>query len=319
MRSCSTGRGIVVHNRLGLRLALVTLAFVVGQASTGHATTFSDLYVFGASQSDTGNNGPIDASPVLPASFGYDPDRWTNAGGTMWVETLAAGLGLASATVASSDGGNNYAVGGNRADQVVSEQIPAFSAAVGGSAPSTALYVVWSGGNDFLQGQSAASTVTDVTDIILGLSGLGAENFLVLNMPDFSPLAPGGGPLGGTVPIPPGADIWANDFNTGLSASLASLTGVTIYEYDAASLINAIFADPVGNGFSQGLALCADDIDCINGIAVDDFVMMDHVHIASPVQQLIGAGALTAVPEPSTGLLLGLGLLGLGFAREVKA
>lgn len=250
-----------------LRSLLAGIALVVVAPITVTAATFSDVYFFGASSNDTGNNGPLDSDPsgTLTGTYGYDPDRWTNARGTIWTEPFAAGLGFSGASVASSDGGNNYAVSGSRADEL-GTQISALSASVGGTLSSTALYSIWAGGNDFLQGETAASTVTDVINAINSLSVLGAENFLILNAADYSPLAPGTGPLAGIAPIPAGADIWANYFNLGLASAIAGLSGVVVYEYDVASLLTAIIADPIGNGFSEGLAPCTLDANCISGI-----------------------------------------------------
>lgn len=43
--------------------------------------------------------------------------------------------------------------------------------------------------------------------------------------------------------------------------------------------------------------------------------MMDHLHFMSGTHDLIAAGAFAAVPEPSMGLLLGLGLAVMGMRR----
>ena len=61
-----------------LPLALVVLTLALAFAAP--STAFTDAYFFGSSAGDTGNNGPIDAIPSFPSSFGYDPDRWTNTG-----------------------------------------------------------------------------------------------------------------------------------------------------------------------------------------------------------------------------------------------
>lgn len=298
-----------------LIIGLITLCFV---ASDSPAHAYSDVFFFGDSFSDTGNFGPSDASAVLPGSFGYDPDRWTNNGGTVWSESFSATLGFASAAVASSDGGNNYAVGGARADELA-PQIGSFNADLdGGSADTTALYIILAGGNDMLQGQTPASTVTDVVNSILSLSALGAENILVASIPDLSPLAPGTGPLAtgpDGVPIPAGSDVWAQDFNTGLAAAIPGLTGVNVIEFDLASLLNALITDPVGNGFSSGLSLCVNDANCIAGIGTENFLMQDHVHFMSATHELIAAGAIAAIPEPSIALLMGLGLISLSAMR----
>jgi len=301
-----------------LRPLLASIALIVVAPITATAVTFTDVYFFGASSNDTGNAGPGDLPEpnrtILTGTFGYDPNRWTNNGGTIWTEPFAADLGFSGASVASSEGGNNYAFSGSRADEL-SIQISDLSANKGGAVSSTALYSIWAGGNDFLQGQTAASTVTDIINAINSLSVLGAENFLILNFQDFSPLAPGTGPLAGIAPIPADADIWANDFNNGLASAIAGLSGVTVFEYDVASLLNAIITDPIGNGFPAGLAPCTLDANCINGIGTENFVMMDHIHFMSGTHDIIAAGALAAVPEPSTGLLLGLGLAVMGMRR----
>jgi phospholipase/lecithinase/hemolysin len=299
-------------------LVVLTLALVFAAPSTA----FTDVYFFGGSATDTGNSGPIDGTlSHFPSEFGYDLDRWTNAGGTLWPEGLAAGLGFSEASVASSDGGNNYATSGQRADEMAL-QIAALTADVGGPLNSNALYAIWTGGNDLIQFQTAASTVTDVTSAILSLAALGAKDFLVLNYYDFS-LIPPGGPLADLAPLPPDADVWVSDFNSGLASALAGLSGVNIYQYDVASLINGIFADPIGAGFAAGLAFCTEDADCINGIGTEDFVMMDHLHLMSGPNQLIAADALATVTEPVPvpsiqpialytllpGLLIGVGLM----------
>ena len=45
-----------------------------------------------------------------------------------------------------------------------------------------------------------------------------------------------------------GADVWARDFNTALAAALPGLPGTTVFQFDAASLLDALIADPVGTG-----------------------------------------------------------------------
>ncbi len=298
-----------------LALIPIVLSALLMLLVASPSAAFTNVYFFGDSLTDTGNNGPADIAPPasLQIPYGYDPDRWTNLGGSIWSETFASSLGYAA--VADSDGGTNYAVGGARADEMAG-QVSQFSTDVGGSADSNALYIVWAGGNDLLQGFDTATTVTDVTNAIMSLSALGAQNFLVGNVPNFEPLAPGSGPLGGFAPIPAGADLWATQFNGQLSTALAGLTGLTVYEYDAHAFLDPILADPVGSGYSQGLNLCVNDANCIAGIGTGDFVMHDHLHAMSGIHDQIAAGALAIIPEPSTALLLGLGLGALGMRRS---
>jgi phospholipase/lecithinase/hemolysin len=276
--------------RLMFALALIsTLNPIAAQAAP-----FTDVFFFGASAADTGNLAPgID--PGFASTWGYDADRWTNDGGVLWPDVVAAGLGFASASVASNNGGNNYAVAGERADQFLG-QISKMHADVGTLDP-TALYAIAAGGNDLLQGQTAASTAIDTVNNVLALQALGANYFVIFNMTDFSFLAPGGGPFGAAIPIPPDSDIWAAYYNAALTEGLATITGATIWEFDAAGLVDPIMVDPVGHGFAEGLVLCTEDADCINGIGTDDFVMMDHVHMMSGMHELIGAAVLATITD----------------------
>lgn len=275
---------------------VVFWAFLISVwTGTPNAAPFTDVFFFGASAADTGNLGPEVLGSGFVAEYGYDADRWTNDGGVLWTDVVAAGLGFPSASVASSDGGNNYAVSGARADQFL-DQISQMYADVGTLDP-TALYAIAPGGNDLLQGQSADSTATDTVNNILALQALGANYFVVLNQTDFSYLAPGTGPFGSTIPIPPDSDIWAAEYNSALAVGLATISGATVWEFDAAGLVDPIMADPIGYGFMNELVLCTEDDDCINGIDTGDFVMMDHLHMMSGMHELIGAAVLATITD----------------------
>ena len=75
----------------------------VGLSSAATAQSFSDVYVFGDSLSDSGNG-----CSVLQI-FGYEPGRCSN--GAVWSEQFAALLGLEA--VAAAQGGTNFANGGD--------------------------------------------------------------------------------------------------------------------------------------------------------------------------------------------------------------
>lgn|SRR5262245_23643114 len=265
-------------------------------APGARATTFTEVFFFGASGEDTGVFGPADADAVLGlglvSTYGYDPDRWTNAGGTVWAEGFAAALGLSATSRAY--GGTNYARGGARTDELAG-QIAQFSADHGGVADPGALYVLVGGGNDMLQGYSTSAAVSAMLSLIGQLRALGATHFLIGNVADYGPLAPGTGPLAPYAPIPSNASAWANAYATELSAALATLSGVTIYQLDVKGLLDPVFADPAAHGFSGGLALCVNDANCRAGIGVGEYVMFDHVHPTSAGHALLAQGALAAV------------------------
>ena len=81
-------------------LVVVLCSLVVLAPSVARPAGFTDLFFFGASGTDTGNNSPGIVMPLLgldDVALGYDADRWTENGGSMWSETFAAGLGHAGA------------------------------------------------------------------------------------------------------------------------------------------------------------------------------------------------------------------------------
>src|SRR5262245_53919145 len=137
------------------------------------ARAYTNVFFFGDSITDTGRNAPSDPpnnALGLVTTYGYDANRWTNNGGSVWAEGFAAALGH-SATSRDIIGGTNYAVGGSRTDQLAA-QVTLFSSDVAGVADPGALYVVWSGGNDLLQGYTTSHAVSGVIAAILQLSAL---------------------------------------------------------------------------------------------------------------------------------------------------
>lgn len=113
------------------------LAVAILCSMTTPVLAYDQLYVFGDSLSDTGNNG----------RFTYDSNKHL-----LYDEVLAQRIG--AALVASDDGGNNYAAGGgvavpalNPADNT-QDQVHSYLGQVNGRADGDGLYIHWIGGND---------------------------------------------------------------------------------------------------------------------------------------------------------------------------
>lgn len=113
------------------------LAVAILCSMTTPVLAYDQLYVFGDSLSDTGNNG----------RFTYDSNKHL-----LYDEVLAQRIG--AAIVASDDGGNNYAAGGgvavpalNPADNT-QDQVQSYLGQVNGRADGDGLYIHWIGGND---------------------------------------------------------------------------------------------------------------------------------------------------------------------------
>lgn len=131
----------------------LALAGLLVAALGAHASSYSNVYVFGDSLSDNGN---LSMAPGAPAGT---PTRFTN--GPVAAEVIAGALGFALTPSDHLNGGfagNNFAVAGAKAvdedgdestpDINLPTQVNAFLQINGGTAPSDALYIVLIGGND---------------------------------------------------------------------------------------------------------------------------------------------------------------------------
>lgn len=135
-----------------LLLANITLS-TVNAGNPTHA--ISNLYVFGDSLSDNGNLMAFNQDPTLPV-----PERLSN--GPLAVERIAMALGFTMTPslhlLPQPSSGNNYAVAGasstdDDGDETTPDinlptQVNAFLSRMAGSAPTDALYIVFTGGND---------------------------------------------------------------------------------------------------------------------------------------------------------------------------
>jgi len=204
-----------VKNIVRLWLLLAVFAMPVSWAASPKYDTF---YVFGDSLSDTGNDIILTKAqkifPAIPPSESphrtYYNGRFSN--GPVSVEYLWRLLkGSNSAVLApflSKQGlqlqdGINLAFGGSTSGYVNQTpggfyvpgalgQVELFRTALKGKKPQPgALYVIWTGANDYITGATdqPAEVVANIAKTIETLYSLGARNFLVPNLPDLG-LAP---------------------------------------------------------------------------------------------------------------------------------
>jgi phospholipase/lecithinase/hemolysin len=167
------------------------------------------IYVFGDSLSDTGNawkiieDFPRENIKDLPTEIQslfeanrlnehYFEGRYSN--GLLWVDYLASKLGVAEDAI------SNFAVGGattgtnNLVNAAIhpllnapglQQQVESFTAN-NPSADSDALYIVWAGVNDYLDGVTDPTTTLDnLSMIVTSLVNAGAKNILVGDLPDY--------------------------------------------------------------------------------------------------------------------------------------
>ena len=329
-------------------VAALSLASASMCSNMAWAAPYSNIFVFGDSLSDSGNNAivfdsiapglrtpvPLGTLEVPKVFLPYASDRYSN--GPVWVEDLAANLGLSAKP--SLAGGTNFAFGGAQSGPVgssfpfsVSDQVGAFLLSSGGKAPGDALYVVEGGGNDareflpaLLKGADPSSMIasyaSSMRSIISALALAGADHFLLWNVPDIGKI-----PL--TTTQGPGPSAAAHNLadlmNQALMQVLAGLSPDIvdgIHLFNAFDALGAISANPVAFGFTNATDACALDPVCIadpNGHFFWDGLhptSAGHAVIAELAQQLI----LAEVPEPETLLLLLVGVFGLIVTRRVR-
>jgi phospholipase/lecithinase/hemolysin len=240
--------------------------------------------------------------------------------------------------------GTNYAVAGATSSPAATngtaaislpEQVGAFGLHEGGAADPNALYVIMIGGNDVRDAALYDSSLTAPGAIMAGvqtelhaistLSGEGAKDFLVVNVPNVGliPEFTQDNPADAA-----NATAYSISYDNQLYAGLKGLglpTGDHLSEFD----LFGFNANILQNAASYGLTNTTDPCfastpfsavsatGCVPdgaGANIDSFVYWDDIHPTETVQALWAQGMLAAIPEPSTWTMLLLGFAGIGFA-----
>jgi phospholipase/lecithinase/hemolysin len=221
--------------------------------------------------------------------------------------------------------GNNWQL------QTFTAQHPVFD-------PATSLFVVWLFPNDLfyysetgklpgtaMGSPGGAGTVDQLIENGVGnilttvqyLASLGAQHFLVPNMPD----------LGSTpdyVGTPGAADMTALSMAfdaylaQGLTALDAALTSAEIVQFDTFGVLDRILANPGAYGFEVTDKACVDYLasGLCNPGNWDKWVFWDSVHPTTSAHAVLGREFAASVPEPGTIFLLAIALLAMVVARR---
>lgn len=248
------------------------------------------LYVFGDSLSDPGNVFQA-TGKAYPPSPPYFQGRYSN--GPVWVEYLAQKLSLSPQQIVNSACGG--ATTGNASGYVPSllRQVEQFTQTHQTANPE-ALYVIWAGANDYLQGAAnPTATVANLSQAISDLANRGAKTLLVANLPDL-------GQLPATRQSSSAAQLTAltKRHNEALRQGLANLrqqlTDKTkIVELDAYHLYREATAEPKRFGFTNVTGTCLDERSACT--KPDQFLFWDGIHPSAAAHRILAETAFTSL------------------------
>lgn len=334
-------------------------AIALALCTSAQAGPYSAEYVFGDSLSDNGNlaeafyrqnfpnppsyhdsftNGPV-AAEVLAGRLGLSLTPSLFLTGFQDVFGLFGGPSYVA--------GTNYAVAGATAAGTplfggipganLPQQVAAFGAHSGGVADPNALYFILSGGNDVRQAAlnnlGTAGITTGVSNEISAIQLLineGARNFMVVNVPNVGviPEFTQDNPTKAAA-----ATTLSQQFDTMLSAGLTGLTqpaGTKVNLFDLYTFNTNIVTNASAYGITNTTDRCftstplspAATAACgVNGANIASYFYWDAIHPTGKVQALAGnaIAAALGVPEPSTTVLLGIGVVALAYRSRKRA
>lgn len=282
-----------------------------------HAQNVSALYVFGDSLSDTGNLfritsllNRVDSSiPITPPDPPYADGRFSN--GPLYIEGLARLLGVRYDQDDSFAIGGTLANGDSTADELadLGAQVDGFLQ-LGGDVDPDAVYVVFSGSNDYLRSvQSvtdvaalANNTVISIADAVRDLAQAGARWFLVPNLPSL-----GDTPRARTTRRVVELNAASNAHNERLVSAMQSLRGelgVAIGVADTQSLFDEALTNPTNFGFTNTTEPCYVSAvatgACITAAAADASVFFDDLHPTRTAHAALASFSFAALIEEAS-------------------
>ncbi|MBL0714936.1 MAG: SGNH/GDSL hydrolase family protein [Desulfosarcina sp.] len=267
---------------------------------------YNGMVSFGDSLSD---NGPAD---------GYGLGVWSN--GPVWVDYLAADLGVGLLDMAYGGARTDYHPATDSEVWGFGWQVDEYINNIGTTNHDT-LYTVWIGGNDLLNisGDPVPVITNAVTNISLGINsliGAGAENILVMNMPNLgaTPYLNGQNLEYGFYDDPVGGEMLADAFNDALDLALTPYrTAINLFEVDVFSLMEEWAAEELFDNHVNMLI--------VNQPTDDSYMFWDAIHPTTYAHSFIAQAAfdeVASVPEPAIVLLLGTAFLALAGASRKK-
>jgi phospholipase/lecithinase/hemolysin len=285
------------------------------EADPAAKPAFSTIYAFGDSLSDAGNDY-IASFGVLPVSPPYSDGRFSN--GKVWVQDLAQMLGL-PAVHPSLAGGKDFAYGGAETGSeplhtVNPTDLPSQLVQFIADFPhpeANALYTLSIGANDTLDAISEYTTSPSEADkdiqtavnneslFLQGLAADGAQNFLILNVPDLgkTPEESGNSAVASQL-----SSLYDSELTTALQALVAA-DHLSIHLVDTYALID----DGVNDPSKYGLKNVTTPIWTGNytdpfsgtlnahGAAQNTYLFFDHLHPTAKGHEIVATAAYAAL------------------------
>jgi phospholipase/lecithinase/hemolysin len=272
---------------------------------------FSQIIVFGDSLSDTGNiahrSGDVTAGQIAypSGSYNYSNGRFTNSTDTdpparnysgVWHEQLARSFLSLPVAKNSLDGGLNYAFGGATLENGtqtrsvegspvtitidnIGKQIDDFLG--NRTVDPNALYIVWGGGNDLFNDDSASNvsaTASRASVQITRLANAGAKYIVVPNVPPLGTIPRYSGDEAKIQSLDIAASSYRTQLNAALDSTLASLAAqnisITIYRVDSWRSAVQIYTDPNAYGFIN----VSNSVQGHSQFNPDEFLYWDDIH-----------------------------------------
>ena len=300
----------------------VASAIPVTPVAAPAGAPFSTIYAFGDSLTDAGNISLATAG-VIPVSPPYADRVFSN--GPVWVQDLAQDLHL-PAMKPSLAGGTDFAFGGALTGQTpihslnasdLPSQIAQFGSQVHTPLPN-ALYAVWIGGNDVLDiandksltlPQQQADVSAAVSNEVAGIQALaarGAQNFLVMNVPDL-----GITPYERARPAQTAtATALSSQYDSELAAALKPLEAsgaLKIDLVDTFNILDQVDANPTAYGFTNTTTpvwtgnLISSSSGKLNatGASQNQFLFFDGLHPTAQAHALLASGIASNLASPA--------------------